>query len=121
MWAKIIGALLVLSGGIFLISPERFRRRLKKKTVRTIRRYLFAAASCLGILLISAGWQHEGALPKILVVVGIIVLLKGMYLLKAKSADIIVAWLLKVPTVYLRVFALCQVLAGVLILSGLKQ
>jgi len=121
MWAKIIGAFFILSGGAFLISPERLRRRLQKKTLRTMRRDVFATACCLGILLVSAGWKHEGTLPKVLIVAGIIVFVKGLYLLKAKSADMIMAWLIKLPAVYFRVFAVCQILAGVVIILGLKQ
>ena len=121
MWAKTIGAFFILSGAAFLISPERLRRRLQKKTLRTMRRYLFATVCCLGILLVYAGWTHEGTLAKVLIVAGIIVLVKGLYLLKAKAADMIVAWLIKLPAVCFRVFAVCQILAGGVIIWGLER
>jgi len=121
MWVKIVGACFILSGGAFLISPERLRRKLQRKTLRTMRTYLFATACCLGILLVSAGWKHEGTLPKVLIVAGIIVFAKGLYLLKAKSADMIMARLIKLPAVYLRMFAVCQILAGIMIVLSLKQ
>jgi hypothetical protein len=120
MWARIIGAVLILSGAACMASPERLRRRLQRKTQRAIRRYAFVAAGCLGLLLASAGWQHEGMLARALVVAGVIVLAKGFFLLRAKSADVIMAWLIALPAVYYRMFAVGQMLLGLSIILRLK-
>jgi uncharacterized protein YjeT (DUF2065 family) len=108
-------------GLVFLLYPEGLRRRLRKKALRRIRRYFFAAAVFLGILLISAGWKYEGILPKILVLIGIIAILKGLFFLKSKAADKITEWILEQPVLFLKIFAACQIVLGLLIIFGLKS
>ena len=74
MLANTIAVLLIVSGAFFLFFPGALRWSLKRKTKRRIRRYFFALALSIGILLISEGWRHEGWLPKILVLIGIVAL-----------------------------------------------
>ena len=115
MWCKIIGSLFIVSGVAFAANPERLRKRIQKKGLRMLRRYLVVAASSAGILLISAGWQLDGALAKVFTGAGILLLLKGVHLLKAKSTDIMAARLMELPTLYLRVFAGGQIVLGLVI------
>lgn len=116
MWTNIIGGLFIVSGAAFLVNPDRLRKKLQRKGVRTLRRYLVAAAFAAGILLISAAWKQEGMLPKIMIAAGIVFLLKGLYFVKAKSADVIAGRVMKLPALWLRLFALGQVALGVLII-----
>lgn len=116
MWSTIIGSLFIVSGLVFVAKPEMLRRRMKKKGLRKLRRYLLAIVASAGILLISAGWQLDGAPAKIFTVVGVLFLVKGAFLLKAKSADIITTRLMKVPTLYLRLFAVGQIILGIVII-----
>jgi hypothetical protein len=108
-------------GILFLLYPESLRKRLRKKALRKIRRYLFACAIALGILLISTGWQYEGLFPKILILVGIIAILKGVFFLKSKAADKVTEWILKQPVIFFKIFAACQIILGFLIIFGLKS
>ncbi|MFC1780762.1 hypothetical protein ACFLZ8_00675 [Planctomycetota bacterium] len=94
---------------------------MRKKAIRKIRRYLFAGAITLGILLISTGCKYEGLLPKILVLVGIIAIFKGVFFLKSRAADKVTEWILRQPLVVFKIFAVCQIILGLLIIYGLKR
>ncbi len=117
MWTKIIAGLFILSGVAAITArPDRLRRKLQKKGVRYIRRILVAASLAAGACLVSVGWQYEGVLPKGLTVVGIVVIIKAFFLLKAKSSAVIAERLLASPALYLRLFALGQIVLGILLL-----
>lgn len=121
MFSYILGSFFIMLGILFLLYPESLRKRLRKKALRKIRRYLFIGAITLGILLISTGWQYEGLLPKILVLVGIIAIFKGVFFLKSRSADKVTEWILKQPVVFFKIFAACQIILGLMIIFGLKS
>ena len=121
MWFDIIGGGLIALGAVSLAKPDILRKKLQKKGIRTLRRCLFAVAFALGALLMSAGWGHEGALPKVMTGIGFVLILKGAYLAKAKSADVIADRLAQLPPLYIRLFALAQIVAGCLMIFGLKE
>ena len=121
MLSYIVGSLFILLGLVFLLYPETLRKRLRKKAVRKIKRYLFAAALFLGIMLISTGWKYEGILPVILAIAGVVVIFKGLFLLKSKASDRITEWILNQPVIYLKIAAVCHILLGLLIIFGLKN
>jgi len=111
----------MMLGLLFLLYPESLRKRLRKKALRKIRKYLFAGAITLGILLISTGWRYEGLLPKILVFVGVVAIFKGVFFLKSRAADKVTEWILKQPVISFRVFAVFQIGFGLLIIFGLEN
>ena len=121
MLSYIVGSFFILLGILFLLFPESLRKRLRKKALRKIRRYLFAGGIALGILLISTGWKYEGLFPKILVLIGIIAIFKGVFFIKSKSADKVTEWILKQPVIFFKIFAACQIILGLLIIFGLKS
>ena len=121
MLSYIVGFLFIMFGLIFFLYPEGLRRRLRKKALRKIRRYFFAGAIFGGALLISTGWKYEGLLPKILVITGIIVIVKALFFLKSRAADKVTEWILDQPVLYLKIFAVCQIGLGALIIFGLKS
>lgn len=121
MLSYIVGSFFIMLGILFLLYPESLRKRLRKRALRKIRKYLFAGAITLGILLISTGWQYKGLFPKILVFVGIIAIFKGVFFVKSKSADKGTEWILKQPVIFFKIFAACQIILGFLIIFGLKN
>lgn len=119
MLSNALGTIVILLGILFFRYPESLRRRLRRKAVRKLRRYFFAALFCVGILFISVGWRHEGLLPKVLVILGIVVLLKGLLFLNSKATEKVTEWILARPVLHLKVFAVGQIALGVAILLGL--
>lgn len=119
MLSNIIGSILVFLGFIFLLYPEYLRNRLRKKAIRKLRRYFFAAVISAGILLISAGWNHEGILPKVLMILGIVAVIKALLLLKSRATEEVTTWILERPGSHLKMYALGQIALGLLIIFGL--
>jgi len=117
MLLKFLGWFWVLSGILFLFNPEFLRHRLKKKSVRKIRRLFFALAVGLGLLLINATLGVPGLLAKILLVMGFIAILKGLFFLKAQAAEGIITWCLEQPIGFYRYWACGLIIFGAVILS----
>ena len=116
MWSSIVGGFFLISGAMFALNPERLRKKFRRKGVRVLRRYLFVAAAFSGALLISLGRDYEGVVPWLFVGAGVILILKGVFLLKAKSAQVMAERLMVVPALYLRFYALVQMAVGAAIL-----
>ena len=116
----IVGSIFILLGVLFLLYPEALRKRLRRKAVWRLRRWFFAAALFFGALLVSVGWKQPGLLPKVLVLIGVAAILKGLLLLNSKATEKITAWVLSRPILHLRIFAVAEIAMGLLILLGLR-
>lgn len=121
MLSFFLGVVFVLFGVLSLLFPESLRRSLRRRAVWKLRRYFFVAAVSAGVLLISAGWRHEGLLPKVLMCIGVVALLKGLVFLNSRAAEDVTAWILERPVLQLRIFAAGQIALGLLMLFGLTR
>lgn len=120
MVSHIVGSIFILLGVLFLLYPEALRKRLRRKAVWRLRRWFLAAALFFGALLVSVGWKQAGLLPKVLVLIGVAAILKGLLLLNSKATEKITAWVLSRPILHLRIFAVAEIAMGLLILLGLR-
>lgn len=120
MFAKIVGTIFILLGVLFFLYPELLRGSLRRKAVRKLRGYLFAAFVFFGALLISTGWRYDGLLAKVLTLLGIVALIKGLLFLNSTATEKITAWILERPKTHLQMFAAGQIVLGLLILFGLR-
>ena len=116
MLVSILGWFWVVTGVIFLIWPNFLKKRLQKKSYKIIRRYLFVVGIFLSVMLISIGLKATGAISKIILVIGLIALIKAVFLIKTKAAERLVEFFLKQPLIMFRLWALVQIAIGVLIL-----
>ena len=112
MIINIIGWIWLAAGIIFLIMPGILRWRIQKKGKKIIRRYLFAIAVLPAVLLLAIGFKAGGILPKAVMIIGLILLIKGIFLVKSKAGERIVGFLKKQPTGFFRLLALVQALIG---------
>ena len=116
MLIKLLGWFWIITGILFFLRPEMLRKRLQKKTLKKLKKYLFLIVIALSLFLIAAAWKSEGLLSKIVMVLGIIGILKGFFLLKAKAAEKILEWFIKQPLIFFRFCAALQVIIGIIIL-----
>ena len=56
-----------------------------------------------------------------LVLMGVVAIVKGMFFLKASAADKVTEWILRQPVIFLKIFAVCQIALGVLVIFLLKN
>lgn len=112
MFFKIIGIFWIIVGLYFVFRPGAFVNRLKRKGVRTVRRTLFPLALFLGITFVSFGLKQPGALPKIILFLGIAGMIKAIVLfnskLTVKTAEVIA----KAPPSFYRAGGLMYILMG---------
>ena len=117
MLAKILGWFFIGMGMLFILKPQILQNKLRRKSAKVLRKYLFLIAVFFGILLFKAGWGHPGFLPKIIMILGIVAIFKGVFLLKAKASDKILKWYAGRPLIFFRIGAIFYILIGILILT----
>lgn len=112
MLLNIIGWVYLIFGALYLIKPDWLQSRLKKKSTKKLKRIFFAIALFMGILLIKATWGMEGLIPKIIMVMGFIAILKALFFLKAKAAENLIQWWIDRPTSFYRICAIGMLAFG---------
>lgn len=118
MLAKIIGWVWVIIGILFLIKPNFLKAKLQKKGIKKIKKLLFGIAIVFGIFLIAASGKIQGFVSIIIMILGIIAIIKGVILLKAKFAEELLDWVSRQPILFFRIIALVYITIGVVILLG---
>ena len=121
MLSTITGSILIISGLAIALNPDRLRKRIRRKGVRPIKRVLIAIGLSAGALLLSIGWKYTGIIPKIIAGAGLVVILKVVYLAKAKSAEWINERLMTIPAIYIRLFAVGQIAVGATVIFFLRN
>jgi len=117
MLLNILGWFWVITGILFLIKPEGLREKLKKKSVKKLKKFFFGITLALGLLLINATWGVPGFMAKLIMFFGFIGILKGIFFLKAAAADKLIEWFLDQPIKFYRTAAIGQIIFGAVILS----
>ncbi len=120
MFAKLIAYFLMALGVLFILKPDMMKKRLHKKAYKKARYYIFALALFLGSAFVKIGFAYHGIIPKIIMILGVIAIVKGLFLLKAKAYEHLMDFISSKPLWVFRLFALSYILTGLLILFGIK-
>ena len=119
MLTIIIGWFWVIIGVFFLIKPQALQKKLQRKGSKRIKKTLFFLTLALSVTLILATIKHQGVLPKVIMIVGIIGLLKAFILLKSKASDKLIAWSANQPLILYRVGGVAYIAVGVALIKFL--
>ncbi len=114
MLVKIIGVFWIIIGILFILKPQLLQKRLQKKSTKKIRKNLFLLALFLAFTLILASLRSQGLLPKMIMVLGIIGIIKAFLFLNAKAAGKLIAWISQKPVSIFRLGGAAYVLLGVI-------
>jgi hypothetical protein len=117
MVIKIIGWIWLVSGIMLLIMPGILRWQIHRKSRKIVKRYLFAIALLPAMLLLAIGFRFSGTWPKIIMFVGLIILIKSVFMLKSKASGKIIDFLKKQPMMFFRLWALAQSIIGFAIIK----
>ena len=115
MVAHIIGFFWILMGFLFFLKPQILRNKLEKKSFRKMRKYFLGMALILGCMLIGVSWKAAGIWPKVIMILGIVVIIKGVFFLNAKVAEKLAEWSRRQPLVLFRIGAVIYITIGVII------
>ena len=116
--AKILGFLWVFFGIIWLIRPQMLKNRLKRKINRRMKFAIFGALLILGILMIGSVMKAEGFLPKIVGIIGAILIIKGILVLVSKASGKLWAWWAEQSLLFFRIQALIFIVIGIILLKA---
>jgi len=114
MLIKIIGILWILLGILFILKPQILQKRLQKKSTKKVRKNLFLLALFLAFTLILASLKSQGILPKIIMILGIIGIIKAFTFLNAKAAEKLISWISSKPVSIFRLGGVAYVLLGII-------
>ena len=114
MLSKILGTIWIILGILWLIKPEGFRNRLKRKMNRKMRRIVLGFLLVFAFLMIGSVFKAPGVLAKIIGVIGIIIVIRGILLLTSKASEKMREWLSERPLMYFRICASILLVIGLL-------
>ena len=117
MLATIAGWIWILTGILFFVSPGVFRAVLTRRSIKHLRRILFAVTLMLSALLIGIAVRADGIIAKIVMAMGIIGIVKAVFFLASRSSEKVIAWFAQQPLNLFRIGAATQILIGVLLLK----
>ena len=80
MLAKILGVVWIILGVLWLVRPEKLKNRLQKKMNRRLRRVVFGFILAFGFLMIGSVFRTPGILPKIIGIIGIVLVIRVIIL-----------------------------------------
>lgn len=115
----VLGWILIVSGGIFLLKPEKARSKLLGQGFKIIKSLLVLAAVYLIMLSISLAGK-AGGIFIILSLIGALAVIVGFFQLKKKTYEKLQEQFKKIPVLFLRIYAAIQIIIGILMVV-LKQ
>ena len=120
MLLKILACVWIVIGVLSLIWPQFMRKRVAKKGIKAVKRFLFLIGFMVSATLMSLAFDLKGLLPKTIAFVVIIVMFSGIFRLKAKAGQKIVDWLTKQSLSAFRAAGAAYLAIGLIILLFLK-
>lgn len=121
MLNKIVGIFFLLLGILFFLKPRLFLRWIQKKAHKRLKLLLFGILFFLGGALLKIGFSFPGWLAKLLILVGLFFLVKGILILKAKASQQILEVSSRIPINVYRASSLFYIILGLYLLYGLKK
>ena len=112
----ILAWFLVITGVLFLWKPERARRKLTGMGFGPAKFILLLAIIYLAGILIGLAGKLSGILAIVLLVAIIFGSIKAYLVFKKKMNKKFVEWFAKVPIKHLKVFAVIQIIIGIVML-----
>ena len=114
MFFRITGLLWILLGVWWIMRPQSIRRRFRKKVKKTRRKILFLAILVVAGLFLSAARYAHGMLANVLLIAGILVVIKALFVFSSKAADKTIDWWAERPLWMWRLWAAGIVLIGII-------
>ena len=112
MFAKIFGTIWLILGLLWIIKPQMLRNRLKKKMTRKIRWTVFGFILIFGLSLLGGLIRTEGIFLKIVGLIGLVIVIKGLLLITSKTSEKLIGWWQGRPLVAFRILGLFIFIMG---------
>lgn len=115
LFYKAVALIWIAMGVSWFIKPKFLKKYLGRKSLKKIRKSLFVIALVAGFYLMGVSWEVEGVLSKVIFVLGIIAVFKGVFFLRSKASEKIISFWEEWPDNLLRIWALLFASLGVVL------
>ncbi|MBN1871745.1 MAG: hypothetical protein JW800_04140 [Candidatus Omnitrophica bacterium] len=115
--ARLLGIFWLLFGIVWLIRPDILKNRLKRKMSRRIRWTIYGFLFFFGLIMIGSLIKAEGLLPKIIGILGVILVIKSTLLFLSKTSDRLWKWWAEQPLMIFRLQALIIIIVGAMLVK----
>ena len=115
MLSKILGAVWIVLGVVWLIKPEILKNRLKRKMTRRMRWVVYGFILMFGFLIVGSVLKVPGILSKVVGIIGMIIAIKAIILITSKTSEKLFDWWAERPLKYFRIWALFIIAIGVML------
>jgi hypothetical protein len=112
----VLGWFLVITGSLFLIQPEKARKKLVGIGFGFLKWYLLIIVLYLGMMLISFSAKTDIINTQVSITAAVFTLIAAYFLLKKKTYNILTEQFAKIPIRFLKIFAGIQIAVGALML-----
>jgi len=115
--AKIVGYIWIILGIIWILRPGAFRERLRRKASRKLRRVFYGALFIFGIAIAGSLLRINGFLPRVMGILGILLIFKSLFLYFSRASDKLWEWWGRQPLPVFRLQALGVIIIGALLVA----
>lgn len=112
MITNVFGALWTVAGLYVLLCPKVLLKRLRRRGTRQLRGILVMIGLFLSGTLISFGAHYQGVVPKLLMAVGIVGLVKSLLFVRRRSMEALVNFAGNMPLSVFRLGGLAYIAIG---------
>ena len=116
MLSKVLGLIWIILGLLWLFKPEILKSRLEKKMNRRMRRVVYGFIRVFGFLMIGSVFKTPGLVPKIIGIVGMIIVIKVIMLITSRTSEKIFDWWGERSLNFFRILALCILAIGIMMM-----
>jgi hypothetical protein len=114
--AKILGFIWIILGILWLAKPQALKNRIERKMNRKMRWTIYGFLIIFGILMVGSVIKAPGLLPKIIGIIGLILIIKGISLLLSKASEKLWKWWAEQPLAIFRLQAFCILAIGIMLI-----
>ena len=116
MFTKIFGILWVLLGVLWSLKPGVLRNRMKNKMSRKMKWVVLGFIVVMGFTLLGSVVKAKVLYFKIIGLIGLIIVMRGIFLVTAKTSGKISGWLEERSLLFFRAWAIFVLGVGIMLL-----
>jgi len=116
MLSKLLGAIVLVSGVVWLIKPRALKNRLSRKMNRKLRFIIYGFAITFGLLIIGSVITAPGLVSKVVGIIAMVITIKLIMVVTSKGSEKLSDWMAKKPVAFFRLWAAFTVLFAVMLI-----
>lgn len=116
MLSTVLGIISIITGALWLYKPEGLRNRLTKKMNRKLKLIVYGFVIVFGFMIVGSVLGASGFLPKVVGIIGLVIAIKGIFLITTKTSEKMSDWLADKPLSFYRIWASVVLVIGIMLI-----